>query len=54
MSIQTPTSLEQYVDKDGRLTIAGLKLLESIVRDLRAKTEDIEDLQSRVTALEAP
>lgn len=40
-----PNAQVQYVDAQGRLTIAGLQLLEQIARD-------IADLKARVTALE--
>lgn len=40
-----PTLIEQYVDKDGRLTIEGVKLLERIIAMLRDHEARIETLE---------
>ena len=45
MNVEQPNGIEQYVDKDGRLTLEGIKLLQRIV-------DALEELDARVTVLE--
>jgi len=40
-----PTLIEQYIDKDGRLTIEGVKLLDRIIAILRDHEARIETLE---------
>lgn len=45
VTAKLPTDIEQYFDKDGRLTHDGIRFFQQIIRKL-------EDLEARVVVLE--
>ena len=52
VTVKDPSRLEIYVDKSGRLTLEGVKLIQEMARALREAQATIADHETRITALE--